>query len=204
MHGSTRLYTSTPSGSLQLAEDADRRLAAGELTSPLAGVPIAIKDILCEEGFRRAVARECSKASHLPMRPRRSWRLLDAGMVPLGRTLWTSSPCGVKGLETSVYGLSRNPWDLEHFHQELERRGGGRAGSGIGTVVDRFGHGGRSGNRQRFVVSADSSPYGRISRYGLVFCQQTWIKLARWRARLKTSPPVCRCWLGTIRVIVLR
>ncbi|MCA9182348.1 MAG: Asp-tRNA(Asn)/Glu-tRNA(Gln) amidotransferase GatCAB subunit A, partial [Planctomycetales bacterium] len=101
-----------PERSLQLAEHADRRLAAGELKSPLAGVPIAIKDILCEEGVPTTCGSRMLEGFTPPYTATAVQRLLDAGMVPLGKTNMDEFAMG-GSTETSVYGVSRNPWDLE-------------------------------------------------------------------------------------------
>lgn len=123
-------YVSVDSaGALRLAEAADARRRAGYgLLSPLDGVPVAVKD-LCE------IQGQVTTAGSEAWRDRRSGvtstavaRLLDAGMVILGKTHMVEFAFGGWGTNP-VMGTPRNPWDLR------QRRVPGGSSSGSGVAV---------------------------------------------------------------------
>ena len=97
---------------LSEADDVDARLSRGERLSPLAGVPVAVKDVLCVQG---ELTTCCSKilANH-----RASYtataveHLQTAGLVVLGKTNMDEFAMG-GSTETGVFGPSRNPWDVD-------------------------------------------------------------------------------------------
>ncbi|OZI69422.1 MULTISPECIES: amidase [Bordetella] len=117
-------------GALQLAAAADARRAAGYVLGPLDGLPIAVKD-LCE------VRGQVTTAGSQAWRQRRSSftatavrRLLDAGMVILGKTHMVEFAFGGWGTNP-VMGTPRNPWDLACHRIP----GGSSSGSGVAVAA---------------------------------------------------------------------
>ncbi len=86
---------------------------AGELTGPLAGVPVAIKDNMCTEG----VLTTCSSkilGNFVPTFTAEAVkRLEEAGAVILGKTNMDEFAMG-STTETSYYGVTKNPWNTAH------------------------------------------------------------------------------------------
>ena len=96
---------------LEAAREADRKIAAGELTGPLAGVPVAIKDNMCIEGTLTTCASKIL-GNFVPTYTSTAVQyLIDAGAVVLGKTNMDEFAMGSTS-ETSYFGATHNPWDL--------------------------------------------------------------------------------------------
>ena len=98
---------------LAKAEAVQKQIEAGELTGPLAGVPVAIKDNMCTEG----VLTTCSSrilGNFIPTFTAEAVKNLEkAGAVMIGKTNMDEFAMG-STTETSAYGVTRNPWNTEH------------------------------------------------------------------------------------------
>ena len=98
---------------LSAAKEAQKKIEAGELTGPLAGVPIAIKDNMCTEG----VLTTCSSkilGNFIPQFSSEAVkRIEEAGAVVIGKTNMDEFAMG-STTETSAYGPTKNPWNTEH------------------------------------------------------------------------------------------
>jgi aspartyl-tRNA(Asn)/glutamyl-tRNA(Gln) amidotransferase subunit A len=161
--------TLIPDKALAAAEKADQLLKEKPVDlPPLTGLPLAIKDVLCLEGVRCTCGSKILENFIPPFSATTVQRLLDAGVVPLGKTNTDEFAMG-SSTENSAYGPSRNPWNMEHVP-------GGSSGGSAAAVAARmtpaaFGTDTGGSVRQpcSFCGTTGIKPtYGRTSRYGLV------------------------------------
>ena len=107
--------TLTPEKALQAAKDADEkraRLAKGAEPMPaLLGLPLAVKDVLCLAGTRATCGSKILEKFVPPFNATAVQKLLDAGVVPLGKTNTDEFAMG-SSTENSAYGVTHNPWDV--------------------------------------------------------------------------------------------
>ncbi len=164
--------TVTPEIALAEAEAADRALAAGT-AGPLAGIPLAIKDLFCTEGVRTTAASLMLETFVPPYESTVTAKLRDAGAVFVGKTNLDEFAMGSSNL-TSAYGAVTNPWRRAGDDTPLVP--GGSSGGSAAAVAARLAlgatgtdTGGSIRQPASFCGIVGMKPsYGRCSRYGII------------------------------------
>lgn len=153
---------------LDTAAAIDARRAAGEQLGELAGVPIAIKDVLCTMGMPSTAGSRILEGWIPPYDATVVARLRAAGLVPLGKTNMDEFAMG-SSTEHSAFGPTHNPWDLDRIP--------GGSGGGSAAAVSAFeapiALGSDTGGSIRQPAAVTGSvgvkpTYGGVSRYGAI------------------------------------
>ena len=105
--------TQTPELALKRADEADLLLQQDNSDMPsLMGLPLAVKDVLCMTGAPCTCGSKILENFIPPFNATTVQRLLDAGVVPLGKTNTDEFAMG-SSTENSGFKITRNPWDLD-------------------------------------------------------------------------------------------
>jgi len=155
-------------GARDAARRVDARRAAGEPLGPLAGVPVALKDVLATEGVPTTCGSRILEGWRPPYDATVVRRLRAAGVVALGKTNMDEFAMG-SSTEHSAYGPSHNPWDLER----IPGGSGGGSAAAVAAFETPLAVGTDTGGsiRQPAAVTGTvgaKPTYGGTSRYGLV------------------------------------
>ncbi|GAA1412726.1 MULTISPECIES: Asp-tRNA(Asn)/Glu-tRNA(Gln) amidotransferase subunit GatA [Oerskovia] len=161
------LHVSTEDA-LATARDVDARRAAGEDLHPLAGVPIAVKDVVVTKGLPTTAGSKILDGWIPPYDATLVERIRAAGLPILGKTNMDEFAMG-SSTEHSAYGNTHNPWDLDR----IPGGSGGGSAAAVAAYEAPLAIGTDTGGsiRQPGAVTGTvgvKPTYGGVSRYGLI------------------------------------
>ncbi|GAA3210034.1 Asp-tRNA(Asn)/Glu-tRNA(Gln) amidotransferase subunit GatA [Microbacterium terregens] len=153
---------------LEVAADIDRRRAAGEQLGPVAGVPLAIKDVLVTTDMPSTSGSRILEGFMSPYDATVVARSRAAGLVPLGKTNMDEFAMG-SSTEHSAYGPTHNPWDLDR----IPGGSGGGSAAAVAAFEAPLALGSDTGGSIRQPAHVTGTvgmkpTYGGVSRYGAI------------------------------------
>lgn len=166
--GDVRAFLHVSDHAIEVAADIDRRRAAGETLSPVAGVPLAIKDVLVTTDMPSTSGSKILEGFMSPYDATVVARSRAAGLVPLGKTNMDEFAMG-SSTEHSAYGPTHNPWDLER----IPGGSGGGSAAAVAAFEAPLALGSDTGGSIRQPAHVTGTvglkpTYGGVSRYGAI------------------------------------
>ena len=153
---------------LETAAAIDKSRAAGEKLGALAGVPVAIKDVLCTIDMPSTAGSRILEGWVPPYDATVVARMRAGGLVPLGKTNMDEFAMG-SSTEHSAYGATHNPWDLTR----IPGGSGGGSAAAVASFEAPLALGSDTGGSIRQPAAVTGSvgmkpTYGGVSRYGAI------------------------------------
>ncbi|MEZ5189994.1 MAG: Asp-tRNA(Asn)/Glu-tRNA(Gln) amidotransferase subunit GatA [Schumannella sp.] len=166
--GDVHAFLHLNTSALETAAEIDARRAAGEELAPLAGVPVAIKDVLCTRDMPSTAGSRILEGWIPPYDATVVARMREAGLVPLGKTNMDEFAMG-SSTEHSAFGPTRNPWDRER----IPGGSGGGSAAAVAAFEAPLALGSDTGGSIRQPAAVTGSvgmkpTYGGVSRYGAI------------------------------------
>ena len=188
--------TLSPERAYAQAERIDAMAAAGKALPPLAGVPIAIKDVISTRGIRTTCGSKILEKYVPPYDATAVERLEKAGAVILGKTNCDEFAMGSSN-ENSAYGPVRNPEATDHVPGGSS--GGSAAAVAAGLAVAALGTDTGGSIRQPGAfcgVPAMMGSYGRVSRSGLIAFASSLARIGPFARNVKDIATVLQIISG--------
>ena len=166
--GDVHAFLHVSETALESARAVDAARAAGEPLGELAGVPVAIKDVLCTVDMPSTAGSRILEGWVPPYDATVVARLRSAGLVPLGKTNMDEFAMG-SSTEHSAYGTTHNPWDLTR----IPGGSGGGSAAAVAAFEAPLALGSDTGGSIRQPAAVTGSvgmkpTYGGVSRYGAI------------------------------------
>jgi len=166
--GDVHAFLHVNEGALAAADAIDTARAAGERLHPLAGIPLAIKDVLVTTDQPTTSGSKILEGYMSPYDATVVARARAAGLVPLGKTNMDEFAMG-SSTEHSAYGPTRNPWDLDR----IPGGSGGGSAAAVAAFEAPLALGSDTGGSIRQPAHVTGTvgikpTYGGVSRYGAI------------------------------------
>ena len=166
--GDVHAFLHVNEGALDAARAIDERRAAGETLHELAGVPLAVKDVLVTTDMPSTSASKILEGYMSPYDATVVAKSRAAGLVPLGKTNMDEFAMG-SSTEFSAYGPTHNPWDLDR----IPGGSGGGSAAAVAAFEAPLALGSDTGGSIRQPAHVTGTvgmkpTYGGVSRYGSI------------------------------------